>query len=90
MYTLHDFELGTPMNALERAKDFQKFTQQFKAYPDKHYWIEAYSGVDARMELEGSTKNVASFIANDYLGMSQRLETIEAGIEAVRKYGTGT
>lgn len=90
MYTLHDFELGTPMNALERAKDFQKFTQQFKAYPDKHYWIEAYSGVDARMELEGSTKNVSSFIANDYLGMSQRPETIEAGIEAVRKYGTGT
>lgn len=30
-----------------------------------------------------------AFISNDYLGMSQRTETIEAGVEALKKYGTG-
>lgn len=30
-----------------------------------------------------------SYISNDYLGMSQRKETIEAGINALMKYGTG-
>ena len=30
-----------------------------------------------------------SFVSNDYLGMSQNKETIEAGIEALKKYGTG-
>ena len=89
MFTLRDFELGTSMNAVERAKDFQKFIDQFAIYPDKHYWIEASSGVDARMEMAGSTSHVSGFIANDYLGMSQRPETKQAGMEAIEKYGTG-
>ncbi len=35
------------------------------------------------------TENVIGFISNDYLGMSKREETIQAGIEALKKYGTG-
>ena len=30
-----------------------------------------------------------AFISNDYLGMSQREETKQAGIDAIKKYGTG-
>lgn len=29
------------------------------------------------------------FVSNDYLGLSQHSETIEAGIIALKKYGTG-
>lgn len=89
MYTLREFELDTPVDALQRAGDFQKFIDQFGCYPDKHYWIETRSGVNARMDVEGSSPRVASFIANDYLGMSQRPETKQAGIDAILKYGTG-
>lgn len=41
------------------------------------------------MKMNGVSEPVISFIANDYLGMSQREETIDAGIEALKKYGTG-
>ena len=49
----------------------------------------ATSGVGAKMKLAGRDEIISAYISNDYLGMSQRPETIEAGIEALRKYGTG-
>lgn len=49
----------------------------------------ATSGVGAKMKLAGRDEIISAYISNDYLGMSQRAETIEAGIEALRKYGTG-
>lgn len=47
------------------------------------------SGISSKMKLKNSDKIVFAYISNDYLGMPQRAETIEAGIEALRKYGTG-
>ena len=41
------------------------------------------------MQIEGYDGEVSAYISNDYLGMSQRSETKEAGINAVLKYGTG-
>ena len=41
------------------------------------------------MQIEGYDCEVSAYISNDYLGMSQRPETKEAGINAVLKYGTG-
>lgn len=41
------------------------------------------------MNIEGSKNSVIGFVSNDYLGMSQRVETINAGIEALKKYGIG-
>ena len=41
------------------------------------------------MQIEGYDGEVSAYISNDYLGMSQRPETKEAGINAVLKYGTG-
>ena len=49
----------------------------------------ATSGVGAKMKLAGRDEIISAYISNDYLGMSQRSETIEAGIDALRKYGTG-
>lgn len=55
----------------------------------KTYWAMSRSSVGSQMLIDSSDKYVSSFISNDYLGMSQRKETIEAGIEALKKYGTG-
>ena len=41
------------------------------------------------MSLTETNTLFDSYISNDYLGMSQRKETIEAGINALMKYGTG-
>ena len=53
------------------------------------YWVMARTGVGAKMQIEGYDGEVSAYISNDYLGMSQRPETKEAGINAVLKYGTG-
>lgn len=55
----------------------------------KSYWGMARMGVGAKMQIEGYDGEVSAYISNDYLGMSQRLKTKEAGINAVLKYGTG-
>lgn len=47
------------------------------------------TGVGAKMQIEGYNGEVSAYISNDYLGISQRPETKEAGINAVLKYGTG-
>lgn len=88
-YSLKDFELSLKENAIERANDFQKYINQLNGFGCKSYWIASHTGIGATMNIEGYDKPVISFIANDYLGMSQREETINAGIEALKKYGTG-
>ena len=35
-------------------------------------------------------KKLISFSCNDYLGLSQNSEVIEAGIRAIKKYGAGS
>jgi glycine C-acetyltransferase len=88
-YTLKDFELSNEKNAIERANDFQIYINQLNDFGCKSYWIASQTGVGSTMNIEGYNKPVISFIANDYLGMSQREETIQVGIEALKKYGTG-
>lgn len=88
-YTLKDFELSYEKNAIERANDFQIYINQLNDFGCKSYWIASQTGIGSTMNIEGYNKPVISFIANDYLGMSQREETIQAGIDAIKKYGTG-
>lgn len=87
--SLKDFGLNLEENIMERAHAFQSYINQMKQFETKCYWIMSNSGIGSKMKLENSDKIVSAYISNDYLGMSQRAETIEAGIEALRKYGTG-
>jgi len=87
-YSLKDFGLSSEINAIERANEFQKYIDQLNRIGCKSYWIQSYSGIGSKMHIEPN-RDVISFISNDYLGMSQRQETIDAGIEAMKKYGTG-
>lgn len=88
MYTLKDFELSLDLNAIERAEKFQEYIDQLDSFGCKSYWIKATSGIGASMHIEPNN-DVVAFVSNDYLGMSQNLETIEAGVNALKKYGTG-
>jgi glycine C-acetyltransferase len=87
-YSLKDFELSSSLNAIERANDFQKYIDQMKNSGYKSYWIEAQTPVGSNMRIESNIDSVA-FVSNDYLGLSQHPETINAGIAALKKYGTG-
>ena len=76
-YSLKDFEASSEGNILQRAEDFQKYIHQMEQFPHKCYWVESDTGVGASMEIENDPEKVCAFISNDYLGMSQRPETIE-------------
>lgn len=89
-YSLKDFELSQERNIKELLNDFQGYLLQLSSLEHKNYWVKSYSGVGAIMNIEGSSDYITAFISNDYLGMSQREETINAGIESLKKYGTGS
>lgn len=80
-------------DAIDRSFMFQKYIDQLKNHNHEIYWIEACSALTPLMKIRdnrsGETKEVLSFVSNDYLGMSQRKETIQAGVDALYKYGTG-
>lgn len=43
-----------------------------------------------RMHLGGSTRDVLCFCSNNYLGLANHPEVIEAGVKALKDYGAGT
>lgn len=87
--SLKDYEFSMEVDAKARANAFQDYINQMSQFETKAYWVMATSGVGAKMKLDGRDEMISAYISNDYLGMSQRPETIEAGIEALRAYGTG-
>lgn len=87
--SLKDYEFSLEVDAKSRSEAFQNYINQMSQFETKPYWVMVTSGVGAKMKLAGRDENISAYISNDYLGMSQRPETIEAGIDALRKYGTG-
>lgn len=94
-FTLRDFNvLETNIDINQRALDFENLWLK-QCIENKHevYWLESISSVGSHMEIYNREMHKASelisFVANDYLGMSNRKETKEAGITAIEKYGTG-
>ncbi len=93
-YSIKDFSLAMETEIDKRVELFhQLWINQCKRNNHNIYWLKANSDVKARMNIldanEKREKDVISFVANDYLGMSEREETKNAGIEAIRQYGTG-
>ena len=94
VFTLKDFMEMPEKNIYETAGEFQKFIDQFsenKAYP---YGFISRTSVGKNMGVidyyhESSGMKV-SFITNNYLGMNQHPEVIEAVKIAAVQYGTGT
>lgn len=94
MLTLKDFTMEScPGSLQERVEGFQAWIDQSVTNGHLIFWNESVSAIMPEMTLIDSIskekRNVISFISNDYLGMSQHEETIRAGMDAVREYGTG-
>ena len=92
-YSLKDFGINLEMNFTQRADYFQNYINQLDASKHQAYLAEAITGIGANMTVRdiytGEPRNVVSFVANDYLGLSRHPQTINAGVEALKKYGTG-
>lgn len=86
---LKDVELSMCKDALTRAELFQNYIHQMQQFDSKSYRGMSQGCVGAKMSLAEANSLFDSYISNDYLGMSQSKETIEAGINALMKYGTG-
>lgn len=93
IHNLKEFDFSLNMTPQERAEEFQKLIDQLAENRFKSYWVESIQNIGARTRIKdqytNEKKEVISFISNDYLGMSRNKETINAGIEALLKYGTG-
>ena len=88
-YSVKDFCNSDGVDIVTQSENFQKFVDQMNSFGHKSYWVMANSGVGASMFIESEKTPVSAFISNDYLGMSQREETKQAGIDAIYNYGTG-
>ena len=86
--SLKDFEVTSNENVIERGQKFQSCIDQMAQFGCKSYWVMARTGVGAKMQIDGYDGEVSAYISNDYSGMSQRTETKEAGMNAVRKHGS--
>lgn len=93
LLSLKDFSLLTLQNIAERACSFQDFIDQMDGFRHTGYFISSSTNTGShmtiRMPYANETKDVISFVSNDYLGMSRNRETIAAGISAIEKFGTG-
>ncbi len=92
-YSLKDFQTIDGMNFIERAKHFQLYIDQLNKDYHQPYYTRSMTGIDSKMiAIDNYTQKeqeIVAFVSNDYLGMSKNPETISAGIEAIKKYGTG-
>lgn len=92
-YSIKDFALSLDLDVAERAKQFQLWIDQNEEHKHNIYWTKSFSGIGSEMDIfsgnEKKEKDVISFVSNDYLGMSAREETKQAGKEAIDLYGNG-
>lgn len=91
--SLRDFEnIGQPIS--KRAGDFFLYSSNILANRQNNYRLILKSGTGALIELcqtnNCGNKYFIGFVSNDYLGFSQHPKVLEAGLEALYKYGAGS
>lgn len=74
------------MDIFKKCYDYKRVNElkQIGLYP---YFHELTSGQDVIVQMEG--KRTIMIGSNNYLGLTSNKEVIEAGIEALKKYGSG-
>lgn len=92
-YSLKDFQEISGQNFIERSEHFQLYIDQLDKDYHQPYYTQSLTGIDGKMiTIDNYTqkeREVVAFVSNDYLGMSKKTTTINAGIDAIKKYGTG-
>jgi glycine C-acetyltransferase len=92
-YTLKDFINLPNQDIFETADYFQEFIGQLDRENIRGYGLQSVNGIGTQMTVidhySKMPRQTISFVGNDYLGLSKHPSTIEAGIKAMNKYGTG-
>lgn len=90
---IKDFECNSEFNLQNRIDLFDEFLYDRDVSGLIPYRITSMTGSGSSMEIKnpytGKCQEVISFVSNDYLGFSKHPKVIEAGINALRKYGAG-
>ncbi|MCH7411803.1 aminotransferase class I/II-fold pyridoxal phosphate-dependent enzyme [Belliella sp. DSM 111904] len=89
-----DFENIEHISLEERAKLFSDYLDYLFSNGKLNYRLTSYDGckpsISINVPLFGKTVEVASFVSNDYLGLTQNEEVKNSIIEAVMKFGAGS
>lgn len=78
----------------ETAGEFYKFSEWSKVQKEYFFRRISLSGSEPVMKIldteTGKGKEMVNFSGNGYLNLSKHPKTVAAGIEALKKYGTGS
>ena len=85
--SFRDFEYIPGMDAWERARIFQSYLNDQIAKGQLNYRLVTSTGCGPVVEMNG--RQVISLVSNDYLGFTQHPAVKQAGIDGIRKYGSG-
>ncbi len=91
--SLKDFADFEDKDIMERSEIFQKYLEFLRKKNQLNYRIRSTHGSEPVAKIidpvSGKEKEVISFISNDYLNLTKNPEVIEAGKQALLKYGSG-
>ena len=91
--SLADFYSLEGKDIFQTAREFQNYINWL--YQHEYYYPRriSYTGSNPRMDIHdiytGEKKEMINFSANDYLNLVKHPKTIQSGVDAVKKYGTG-
>ena len=92
-YSLKDFRVIKGKDLMDRASLFHDFIEDTKAKRHYQYRRVSYSGSGPVMEVKcnytGKAREMIYMASNDYLNLTKHPRVIEAGREALLKYGAG-
>ncbi len=92
-FTLADFLNFPEKNIMERAKEFRQFSEYIDHYQHNTVRRVAFSSSTPIRQVKdnytGEMRDMIYLASNDYLNLSSHPKVKQAGIDAIRKYGTG-
>jgi glycine C-acetyltransferase len=91
--SLMDFLNTENKDMMERANYFRDYANYVKEKKHNYYRRVSLTGSSPVMvindEYTGKSKEMVYLASNDYLNLTKHPKTIQAGIEATKKYGAG-
>jgi glycine C-acetyltransferase len=92
-YSLADFAHNPDLDIMQLSKQFQEYIDDVFAHKQMQYRRVSLSGSGPEMDVidpyTGQSQRMINMASNDYLNLTKHPRTIEAGINAIRKYGSG-
>ncbi len=92
-YSLADFISSSNMDIMELAKQFNEYLEDIHLRKQLQSRRVSLSGSGPEMDVidpyDGHVRHMINMASNDYLNLTKHPKSVAAGIEAVKKYGSG-